>query len=89
MSITWSREEWWRDLSRDVSSRRYTTSSRQPGAVRVGTVHHRSLGLATCEKCGRLRYDMGGPHAPHWNAAMQRVDCSNQPVQPVAPKGTP
>lgn len=57
---------------RVVASHRSTSNSRGPG--QQGTVFVYSVGLATCAKCGGVRMNFGGPHAPRLLAGGLR-DC--------------
>lgn len=38
--------------------------------------------IVACPKCGGLRYDLGGVHAPRFNADLKRVDCVGEEIQP-------
>lgn len=76
MSYTVGRDSDWSRLAATVSSTRHTTTSSRPGAVITGTVQRqRGVGLATCAKCGRKRYDFEGAHSPHFTAEMRFIDC--------------
>lgn len=73
---TVGRDSDWSRLATTVSSTRHTTTSSRPGAVITGTVQRqRGVGLVTCPKCGRKRYDFETEHSPHFNAVMQLINC--------------
>lgn len=61
-------------------SHRSTTSSRRPGAAITGTVHVRKRQLVACEKCHRLRIDLGGAHGPLVHPDGSVTDCTGDVV---------
>lgn len=64
-------------------SHRSTTSSRKPGAAITGTVHVRTRKLIACEKCHRLRIDLGGAHGPLVHPDGSVTDCVGDVVRPA------
>lgn len=54
---------------------RVTKTSRKPGAKVEASHAFVITRIGPCEKCGGLRYLFPTPHAPHWNAAGEMVDC--------------
>jgi hypothetical protein len=64
-----------------VSSHRYTTSSRQPGAIRHGVTQYEPAGIRRCEDCRAICSDLVWPHhhAPHWVAG-RLVNCVGKPI---------
>lgn len=68
------------DLDSPIHSTRITTSSRHPGVKIVGTVTMTAAPrLAPCERCGSVRYALGGPHAPRFQGGVL-VDCDGKTV---------
>lgn len=77
--------EWASSLQRSYGgeltySHRSTTSSRRPGAAITGTVHVRKRRLVACEKCHRLRIDLGGTHGPLAHSDGSVTDCTGAVV---------
>jgi hypothetical protein len=62
--------------------RRVTSSSRLPGKAIAGVVDHSGGSkLVHCEKCGRLRHDLGGPHSPQMHRDGRVTDCVGDEVR--------
>lgn len=67
-----------------VATQHQPTKSSRSGTIEAYTTYRRRLRIAVCSKCHRLRTDLGGPHAPHFNDNNERVDCVGDLVDGAA-----
>lgn len=75
------REHWSRAMrAGDFATHRATRSSKTPGKVNRGVIYAARVGQIICGLCGQIRLNLGGPHAPRFNDANQRVDCVGNPL---------
>lgn len=57
-------------------------SARGAGPAQIiAAVKVRRIGITTCEHCGGVRYDLGGPHATRFRLPGELVDCAGRPVR--------
>lgn len=63
-----------------VPTHHATTNSRHPGTVFRGTTWSARRTVTTCPDCHGVRFDMGGPHSPHF-ANKVLVDCAGRPIR--------